>query len=263
MVRFFASSVFIIFVFVIGIFAQEKSSQSHNRYSEVKLSGAEIQKMEALIDQLLASDEEETNGPALATDAKSVSEAAYWNRFDRAKEAFGELMEWKERAFPILVNHLQDKRNSFIFRNHYIDNSIGKACYWNIYYQLLDRPRNYSTYGYARMGKDGKPHPKPAWNGSPFDEAGGLKQWLDNNKALTYPEMQIKCLKWMLDCELEIGASDAESYYINILPLEIQILKHQMEMGIDVQSELSRKEAMIQHRDPRDVPADLLPTIMP
>lgn len=52
--------------------------------------------------------------------------------------------------------------------------------------------------------------------------------------------MQIKCLKWLLEREKKIGVPDPESYFINILPLDIQILKRRLEAGDDVADELKR-----------------------
>ena len=166
----------------------------------------------------------------------------------------------KIRAFPVLVKHLDDKRQSINFRNHYLANSVGDACRWNIYFQLQDRPKDYSKYGYQRKGRDGKSHPKPYWEGTPFDDAGGIVKWLEQNKDLSYIEMQIKCLNWLLDSEKKIGASDSESYFENILPLEIQILRRELENGEDVNGRLAAKVKALQNRDTSLIPPELLST---
>ena len=157
-----------------------------------------------------------------------------------AEKAFRKLSELKELAIPFLVEHLKDNRQSIPFRNHFLGHSVGTACYWNIYFQLQDRPDDYSSYGLSREGRDGQDHNKPYWTGTPFDNAGGLVKWLEANKRLSYTEKQIKCLKWLLDKEKAIGAPDAESYFRNILPLEMQILKHGWSRARTVQKELSR-----------------------
>ena len=164
----------------------------------------------------------------------------YDQMFKRCQDAFQKLSELKGLAIPFMVEHLDDKRQSINFRNHYLGNSVGDACYWNIYYQLQDRPKYYSRYGYQRKGRDGKLHVKPYWKGTPFDKEGGLVQWLEKNNKLSYEQKQIKCLTWLLEKEKAIGACDAESYFINILPLEIRILERKLEAGEKVEQELKR-----------------------
>lgn len=238
--------------------AQKSTRVGASKYSDVSLSPAEVAKTEALIDQMVFAPGDATNTPTLSPGVQDDSDA-YRQRFQKVQDAFRQLSELKERAFPVLVEHLDDKRQSINFRNHHLGNSIGDACFWCIYYQLQDRPSDYSKYGYSRTGRDGKDHPKPYWVGNPFDEAGGIKPWLEENKELTCPEMQIKCLSWLLVREKKIGAADAESYFVNILPLEIQILKRQKETGMDVDRDLKRLETALSSRDARVVPGNLLP----
>lgn len=231
---------------------------------------AEIRK---LIEQLVFSEGDASNHPIVNPNMKIVdadgnaqpingeSDEAEKQRqkFNACQEAFNKLYEMKEAAIPILVEHLDDERQSINFRNHYTGNSVGHACYWNIYLQLVDRPEDYSEYGYSRKGRDGENHPKPYWQGTPFDDDGGLKEWLAKNKSLNYVEMQIECLQWLLDREKEIGASDADSYFLNILPLEIRILERRMENGEDVEIELER---LLKIRDQKlvdQIPKELLP----
>lgn len=119
-------------------------------------------------------------------------------------------------------------------------------------------PPTSSRYGISRKGCDGEDHPKPYWDGTPFEDAGGLKEWLDKNKNLNYVEMQIECLQWLLDREGEIGAPDAYSYFLNVLPLEIRILEHRSKNGDDVKTELNR---LIKIRDDKlvdQIPKELV-----
>lgn len=104
--------------------------------------------------------------------------------FGGCQDAFQKLSEQEDAAFPVLVKHLDDKRQSINFRNHFSGNSVGDACYWIIYFQLQDRPRGYSRYGYSRFGRYGKGCPKPYYEGTPFDDAGGLQEWLAANEKL-------------------------------------------------------------------------------
>jgi len=217
---------------------------------------AEIRK---LIEQLVFQHKNASQTPLLSPGIGGNDDKEYKRQFDKCQQAFRKLTEFKGAAFPFLVEHLDDKRPSIHFRNHSMGHSVGDACYWNIYFQLQDRPNDYSSYGYSRKGRDGKDHPKPYWEGTPFDEAGGLKAWLEQNKDLSYPEKQIKCLNWLLAREKAIGAPDPESYFENILPLEISILERKQEAGADVNRELDRLRKIMKGKLINEVPVELLP----
>jgi len=152
------------------------------------------------------------------------------------------------------------QRFSIPLRNHFLGQSVGDACYWNIYFQLQDRPDDYSSYGYFRTGRDGQNHEKPYWEGTPFDEAGGVAEWLDENNDLSYTEKQIKCLRWLLEKEKAIGARDPESYFENILPLEIRVAERRLEAGEkDVQRELERLRLIRDEKRVAEIPREYLP----
>lgn len=254
---------------------QHASQGSAHTYETPEPSREPTQEAEirSLIEQLVYLDDDASNQPILNPNMKIAdsdgnvrsingdSEDAEKQRekFNSCREAFNKLYELKAAAIPFLVEHLDDKRQSINFRNHHMGNSVGHACYWNIYFQLVDQPEDYSEYGYSRTGRDGKDHPKPYWEGTPFDDDGGLKEWLEKNESLNYREMQIKCLHWLLEREKAIGASDTESYFLNILPLEIRILERRLESGDDVKAELERL-VEIRHKKLADqVPKELLP----
>jgi hypothetical protein len=240
---------------------------------DVVTSAEQEAEIRALVEQLVFADRTATNRPILDArlkaydaDGKEVPPSNQTKdtqerqkRYESCEVAFEKLAEFKLAAFPILIEHLNDDRQSINFRNHYRGKSVGDACYWNIYFQLQDRPPNYSEYGYSRIGRDGDQHPKPYWEGTPFDEAGGIKKWLEANKQLSYPEMQVRCLQWLLDREKSIGAPDPDSYFLNILPLEIRILERSLETGADVHSELGRLRRVLKNRDIAAVPPELLP----
>lgn len=242
-------------------------------YVAVKATAAQEAEIKALVEQLVLADQPANNQPTLNpamkiynAEGKEVKRtgdekkaAEYRRRFEACQNAFQKLSEFKVVAFPVLIAHLNDKRQSTNFRNHHVANSVGHACYWNIYYQLQDRPDNYSSYGEGRTGRDGRDHTKPYWEGTPFDEAGGIKQWIERNKNLTYLEMQIKCLQWLLDKEKNIGACDADSYFENILPLEIRILERKTQASENVDKELTRLRRVLANKDASSIPADLLP----
>lgn len=242
----------------LQVFAQESSKDLTTKYAALEITAKDSQIVEELVNQLVLTEGKASNEPVFSPGVDDKS-PEYAQRFKKVQDAFGKLTELKVKAFPVLVKHLEDKRQSINFRNHYLANSVGDACMWNIYFQLQDRPRNYSKYGYQRKGRDGSSHPRPYWEGTPFDDAGGIAKWLEQNKDLSYTEMQIKCLNWLLDGEKKIGASDADSYFENILPLEIQILKRELEFGMDVKESLAAKEKTLRDRDVSAIPPELLP----
>jgi len=215
--------------------------------------------IEALIEQLVFSEGEATEAPSITPGITADGEQ-YRERFESCQRAFRRLREFKERAFPYLLAHLDDKRQSIPFRNHCLGQSVGNACYWCIYFQLQDRPDDYSTYGYARIGRDGQEHVVPYWEGTPFDDAGGVANWLEQNKHLSYPEMQIQCLTWLLSREKAIGACNADSYFQDILPLEIRILERRLELGEDVARELTRLQRIKREKLVESIPPELLPS---
>ena len=200
----------------------------------------------------------------VSSDSAAHTEGQNTRALDETKKcisAFRKLMELKGKAIPFLVEHLEDKRSSVHFRNHFMGHSVGNACHWNLYFQLQDRPENYSSYGHQRTGRDGERHTQPYWAGTPFDGAGGIPEWLKLNAKLSYPEKQIKCLNWLLEAEKKIGVPDTDSYFVNILPLEIQILKRKIESGEDLKAELEKLETALKNSDASIVPKELLPSL--
>ena len=211
-----------------------------------------------LISQLVFADQKASDKIMLSPGVDDKS-PEYKARYTACQEAFKKLSAFKDKAFPFLIEHLSDERQSIPFRNHFTGSSVGLACYWNLYFQLQDRPENYSSYGLMRKGRDGQMHTKPYWEGSPFGEGGDIPGWLQQNQQLSYPQQQIKCLTWLLEKEKAIGACDAASYYENILPLEIRILERRLEAGDNVESELNQLRQALKTKAPSAVPADLLP----
>jgi hypothetical protein len=223
----------------------------------------EQQHIERLIELLVFLDDEAKQTPEtqqlLKSDGAAQESSELRKRFYRCQMAFTLLSNYKATAFPAMVSHLDDKRGSIHFRNHFKGSSVGDACYWNIYLQLQDRPEGYPKVGLMRLGRDGKEHEKPYWAGiTPFDELGA-KNWLEANKHLSYPQMQIKCLTWLLEKEKAIGAPDADGYFINILPLEIQILKRRIECGEKIEAELANLELRQKEKRANEIPPELLP----
>lgn len=231
--------------------------------AEERASAEQEKEIRDLIEQLVFL--ESTAGdlfvsaPFITASGASSATDEYRTRFDQCMTSFRKLKEYKALSLPFLVEHLNDKRQSINFRNHVLGHSLGDACYWNIYGQLQDMPSDYSTYGAGRTGRDGKYHEMPYWAGTPFEEAGGIDQWLKANAHLSYIEKQIKCLTWLLDQEKAIGACDSASYFENIWPLEVRILERKQQAGADVAMDLERLRKMKEMNSVAEIPAELLP----
>jgi hypothetical protein len=174
-------------------------------------------------------------------------------------DAFQRLTAFNELAFPILASHLDDKRPSSMHWNHTFVKAVGGMCYRIIHDQLTEFPKGYTEYGNQRTGRDGKGHVKPYWAGTPYDAAGGLEIWLQQNQNSTYEEKRIKCLTWLLDEERKIGVIDPHGYYVNILPLELAILELKAKGGQDVADEQARLRELSKTRPGNQVPKELLP----
>lgn len=254
---------------------REREEAEAKKFAEaqttIRPSESKVAHIERLIELLVYDEKKADNVPVIQPfiqlDGSSSESLESTKKFYRVYQAFEKLTSYKAAAFPAMVAHLGDQRKSLTFRNHYLANSVGDACYWNIYFQLQDRPDDYSSYGLMRQGRDGKNHEKPYWEGTPFGEFyeqdgppnNDLKNWLEANKSLSYPQMQIKCLTWLLEKEKAIGCPDAESYFENILPLEIQILKRRLECGEKVAAELASLERRQKEKRADEVPPELLP----
>jgi hypothetical protein len=174
------------------------------------------------------------------------------------RKAYMQLAAFKELAIPFMLEHLEDQRPSVPFQNHWKGSTVGDACYRNIRDQLEDLPSDYS-YVYSRIGRDGKMHVKPYWVNSGELSQEGLREWMKRHGGLSYTEKQIKCLSWLLAEERKIGACDPESYFKNILPLEIRILHRRVELGEDVGIQLERLQKVLKEKNADAVPSELLP----
>lgn len=229
------------------------------KYSEIQLTQDDQQEINRLIDQLefvADNSTSESFDELIAEYPYDGSDAAY----QKVQNAYQKLKDYQVKSLPLLAQHLKDKRSSLSFPYGAMGGSltVGNACYWNIYSQLVDLPEEYSRHGYSRLGRGGKIHRQPQDCTNLFDHAGGIDQWLKQNSDLCYIEMQIQGLKWLLTAEKKVGIPKAESYFLHILPLEIQILRKQKLMGLPVDEALKHLEQALRERNLSIVPKDLL-----
>lgn len=244
---------------LVALSADEASDPLKVQYLEIRLTHAEQQEITKLIDLLeFVSDGEESDSfdELIAEYPYDGSDTAY----QKVQNAYQKLKDYQVKSLPLLVQHLKDKRSSLSFPYGAMGGrfTVGNACYWNIYSQLVDLPEEYSRHGYSRLGRGGKIYRQPQDCANLFDHAGGIDQWLKQNSHFCYIEMQIQSLKWLLSEEKKIGIPKPEFYFLYILPLEIQILRKQKLMGLPVDEELSQLTQALQEGNPSIVPKDLL-----
>lgn len=177
----------------------------------------------------------------------------------KRKDAFKQLANFQELAFPILAAHLDDERPSIMRWNHKIARTVGRVCHQVIHDQLTFFPEGYSNYGLQRTGRDGVGHEKPYWRSNPYEKAGGLEKWLKQNEGLSFRQMRIQCLTWLLEGERQIGVVDPAGYFLHVLPLELGILELQASDRQDVTQELERVRKLSRTRTADQVPKELLP----
>ncbi|ODA36806.1 hypothetical protein [Planctopirus hydrillae] len=249
---------FIAFI-LVALSADEASDPLKVQYLEIRLTHAEQQEITKLIDLLeFVSNGKESDSfdELIAEYPYDGSDAAY----QKVQNAYQKLKDYQVKSLPLLVQHLKDNRSSLSFPYGAMGgrSTVGNACYWNIYSQLVDLPEEYSWHGYSRLGRGGKIYRQPRDCANLFDHASGIDQWFKQNSDLCYIEMQIQGLKWLLTAEKKVGIPKAESYFLHILPLEIQILRKQKLMGLPVDEALKHLEQALRERDLSIVPKDLL-----
>ena len=141
------------------------SAQQDQKPDPKKATGEQEVRIRALIEQLVLVDRDapdpkklmekmrkgqvEESLPPMSPELQDKPDPAYKKRFNGCHEAFKKLSEIGIQAFPYLVEHLDDKHQSIPFRNHSLQQSVGDACYWNIYYQLHDTPNDSAKAGTA------------------------------------------------------------------------------------------------------------------
>jgi hypothetical protein len=146
-------------------------------------------------------------------------------KVERARE---ELIEMKEAAFPVLIDHLKDKPYSSsistaIFRSL----SVGEVCFMIIEGQVDLAGMRYK----ARTGSDGKGHTHTGYfsqyckDGS--DSRDGLARWWKEHENKSLKEMQIEALEWSIERERAIGFPNEKDreHYLNPLVKMLADLK--------------------------------------
>lgn len=170
-----------------------------------------------LIGKLAISDQPAVDGPVFApTDQTPASDSRVI-----AYQAAEKLGEYGKEAFPQLLAHRHDERQSVAFRR-VLRHSVGLACYSIIEDLIYNLPEDYPGSFY-RTGADGEMHARPRFFAPGIFDASTVEQWLKDREDKSLTELQIEALEWLIAKEEAIGfAADADREQI-LVPLQRQV----------------------------------------
>lgn len=134
----------------------------------------------------------------------------------RVEAARRDLIELGIDAFPVLIEHLNDKAYSqSVEASVLLSRSVGDVCFWIVQDQIDPVPMRYKM----RLGADG------GWHGfhsySPILDSKGasrqesLRKWWNGNKNQSLQHIQQEAIRWHIRREEEIGfpePKDREEY---------------------------------------------------
>jgi len=135
-----------------------------------------------------------------------------------AIQAAEKLTKQGTNAFPKLLEHLNDNRQSVAFRR-VIPHDVGDACFCIIRGQIFNLPGDYKGSFY-RVGADEKLHARPLFFKPALFDRKTLPKWLEQRKDKTLQEMQIEALTWLIEQERKIGFRNVEGKEAYLYPLE-------------------------------------------
>ncbi len=174
-------------------------------------------RIEALIEHLAISDEPATTLPVYTPSRDTP-------RTDKrvvAYEAAEELKSFGKAAFPCLLKHLDDRRQSVAFRR-VLPSTVGDACFCIIQEQVVPLPDDYPGSFY-RTGANGDYCERPVFfRPGPFDE-NTIRSWLEERNLKSLVEMQVEGLEWLIAEEKRIGFRSDQDREAYLTPLERQL----------------------------------------
>ena len=208
-------SISMISLMISGILCGcvKRPSEQHTEQKEPN-AGLEI---EALIEKLAISDQPAGQDP-IYTPPKDTP------RTDKrvvAYDAASKLKSYGKKAFPYLLKHFDDKRQSVAFRR-VIPHDVGDACYCIICSQIFYLPQDYRGSFY-RTGADGKTHERAYFSNDGLFTCDTIESWLEERKEKSLEEMQIEALQWLIEQEKQIGFRNEEDKDNFLYPLERQL----------------------------------------
>ena len=116
-----------------------------------------------------------------------------------------------KQAFPYLLEHLDDNRESVELQRLNRRQDVGDACYSIIAYQILDIPPDFAM-SIFRTGADGKSHQRPCSSAvQDLFDSSTIAAWLKQREAEPLVALQVEALEWLLEEENKIGYPDSKS----------------------------------------------------
>jgi hypothetical protein len=139
----------------------------------------------------------------------------------RAYESADKIKQYGKKAFPFLLRHLNDGRQSVAFRS-VLPSTVGDACYSLLSQMIFAIPED-CIRGREREGPEGKVVERPYFSGyCPFDTTS-LEKWLKDRDQMSLEEIQLEALKWLISEEEKLGFPSDEYRKDIILPLQRRV----------------------------------------
>lgn len=175
--------------------------------------------IEALIEKLAISSEPAIDGPVFTpmegTPSNDPRVIAY--------EAAAKLAELGDVAFPQLLAHQHDERQSVAFRR-VLRHTVGLACYSIVEDAIYNLPDDYRGSFY-REGADGQLHERPRFLAPGVFERDTVEAWLAERQGQSLTELQIEALEWLIEQETRIGFVNEADRHEMLGPLQRQLAR--------------------------------------
>lgn len=203
---------------------ERKNAESQPRITETA-DKESVKEIERLIEQLAISDKPAAMEPVYTPSIDTPRTDKRVIAFEAAKK----LKTYGKAAFPFLLAHLDDNRQSVAFRR-VIPHTVGLSCLCIIEDQIIALPSDYQGSFY-RKGKDGELHPRPRFMEPHLFTSKTIAQYLEDRKDKSLEEMQVEALEWLIEQEKKIGFQSEEQENEILGPLRRRLRQIKGKMG--------------------------------
>ncbi len=182
------------------------------------------QHIEALIEKLAISQDEATDEPVYTPSIDTPKSDPRVQAFEAAEE----LTAYGKTAFPQLIAHFDDRRQSVAFRRTNRA-TVGLASFAIIEDEVYATPSDYRGSFY-RTGADGKTHERPLFLKPALFDRSTAAAWFAAREHKSLLEIQIEALIWLIGEENRIGYPEEKDRELYLYPLQRQLerLKRQL-----------------------------------
>jgi hypothetical protein len=192
-----------------------------------KPSEVELEEIRALVEKLAISDQPAVMEPpvlSFSTDTMETGRGVIVfdarEKIKIAYDAADKIKTYGKKAFPVLLEHLHDRREAVPFRAA-LPCDVGLACCTIIEELVLPLPEDYHwTYGWK--GSDGQIHGCPIIQPGVFGSET-VDSWLKAREDKTLEEIQVETLEWLIGEEKKIGFQFPEDRRMYLDPLEREL----------------------------------------